>query len=136
MPKVAATEKPDMNLHDIKFRLLNVAIWLHANGRNGRDIGAGDHLWVLPEGEPPNTPDGHARRGSRRTRGCPHRFRWAPFPYAHLFRDGWVPPLCGQRTASRSPAHRHRLGRGVSLSGLCHSSRPGWYRAAYLLAST
>lgn len=90
-----------MNLHNARFPLNNIAVWVEARGMRQRSIGV--HLWVLNEGEPPDM----VPMQSWRTRAYwqPSRFSWRPFQQAidNLFRNGYVPPLCGKRSASRRP---------------------------------
>lgn len=94
-----------MNLHDIRFALTNVAIWLTVTGRNGRGIG--NHLWPIAEGEPPEF-DISGRQPYNQSYWLPRRFSWSPFAYNGLLRQGFVPPLCGRRSQSTSP----RIGEG------------------------
>jgi hypothetical protein len=89
-----------MNLHNVAFAITNAAIWLTVVGGNGRTIG--DHLWELPEGEPPEF-DGTTQQTWNRNYWSPTRFSWRPFNYNNLMREGYVAPLCGRRSQARRP---------------------------------
>jgi hypothetical protein len=90
-----------MNLHNTRFALRNVAIWIEAMGRNGRGIGI--HLWPMVEGEPP--PMNPMPNWNTRAYWTPERFGWRPFQQAvnTLFNGGYVRPLCGKVSQARRP---------------------------------
>lgn len=91
-----------MNLHNLRFSLGNIAIWVNAYGLRYRTIGT--HLWMLAEGQPVENIE---NRPVWQTRDywVPERFAWTPFTrnISSLFNDGWVRPLCNKNSTSRRP---------------------------------
>ena len=94
-----------MRLHNVAFRLTNIALWLSITGRNGRYWGT--HLWEIEEGAPPTEPETRAAWQSV-IYWSPRRFGWRPFEFRYFMRNGFVRPLCGARSNSASP----RVGAG------------------------
>lgn len=90
-----------MNLHKVAWRMPPTALWVQANGRNGRFLGT--HLWFLEEGTPP--PLETRQNWQSRDWWRPRRFQWEPFADSlrTMFADRWPVPLCGRPSTSRSP---------------------------------
>jgi hypothetical protein len=119
-----------MNLHNVRVAMRNVAMWVVVTGANGRHIG--HHLYPLAEGVPP---EGLGTRQSWQDRAWwrPARYGWRPFEgaAAGLFRNGYVAPLCGHRSASTRPRASLSRHRGVCVDCVRIATQRGMMALTY-----
>jgi hypothetical protein len=122
-----------VNLHALRFAHARVAIWIKATGRNGRDIGV--HLWEL---EPsPYPTDQETRQPWQGLHWNPRRFSWRPYfqPLHNFMRGGYVRPLCGHRSGSRSPHTNVAYSAGTCIGCLQAARRSGIVPLTYSQAT-
>jgi len=119
-----------MNLHEVRTAMRNVAIWVVVTGANGRHIG--HHLYALDEGMPP---EGLGTRPNWQDREWwrPERFMWRPFEIAAagMFRNGYVQPLCGHRSASTRPRASLSRYRGTCVGCVRIAAQRGMMMLSY-----